>query len=631
MPRTQITDKFGQPLAVGGDERARIWQSRIQAANEYYDIWARKYEVEKLEKYYYGEQWETDVYENAYVPYTSNRFFVAIDVLMPSLLFQNPQFTVKPKPAKADFDLEGAGQRAKLRQDMLNFLFSANQFEWGMELDLALLNSMFAFGLIEVMFTTDWIENPNAGKPVRLSDYETGVAIDEDELIKAPARLPTKEQVVLKRIPSKRFRVTTLDHPNINKCGWFAYWEYYDRRDVEANKNYDTSEWNIITTRSADFTEEEALHEEMEEQVKSGDLVKIWKIFDTRTKTIEYWPEGHDNIIRTRKFKHNPIVPLKFRHRLDTFYPLPLTYNWKSPQDELNDIRETDRVHRRRFVRKFVAAANAFEEEELDKIQFGGDGAIAKTKLADARAALSAMPNADLGAHQFKGSVDAIQDFDNIAGVHAPQRGEVSGGTATETKIVDRRSSIRESRNRVIFAQFLSQIAKLVLLEIKDRTTLDFWIKVGLDQSDDESQLAEIQEQWMKVTKDDLTSDEDFDVDVTVTSLSPVTRQEDKQDFIEFLSIIQQFPILSMSPHLIREAADKLNYRNENVIRVFQKLAQAIMLQQIAQAEGTLQDAISGGAGTGSGQLGQKTVAQNSPNTEEQIRNQLSNQSTQVQ
>lgn len=631
MPRTKIVDKYGNPLAAGGDERALIWQKRIESANEYYDIWAKKFQVEKLEEYYYGHQWEGDVMAGEYKQYTSNRFFVAIDVMMPSMLFQNPRFTVKPKPSKTDWDPDGASARAKMRQDMLNFFFSTHQFDWGIELDLALLNSMFAFGVVEVLFTSDWIENPSAGKPIRLSDYDQYIEKEEDELVKSPARLPIKEQCVLKRIPSKRFRVSTLDHANLNKCSWFAYWEYFDRRDLEANKNYDTSEWNAVTSRSADFTDEEALHEELELQVQSGDLVKIWKIFDQRTKTIEYWPEGHDNIIRTRKIKRNTVVPLKFRHRLDTFYPLPITYNWKSPQDELNDIRETSRIHRQRFKRKYIAAANAFEEEELTKIQYGGDGTIAQSRLADARASLSAMPNADLGAHHFEGDNTTIQDFDNIAGVHAPQRGEVSGGTATESKIIDARAGIRDSRNRVIVAQFIGQIAKIMLQEIEDRTTLDFWIKVGLDQKDDKSQLEEIKDVWQQITKDDLVGDEDFDVDVTVTSMSPITQQEDKSNYIEFLSVLQQFPIISMSPHLIRETADKLNYRNENVLRVFQKLAQAVMLQQLAQAEGTLQDAMSGGAGTGSGQMGQKTVAQNSPNTTEQIRNQLGNQTTSVQ
>lgn len=631
MPRTKLVDSRGMPLASMSDDRARIWQMRLESANEAYDKWAKKYKVEKLEEYYYGEQWQRDVYAGEYEPYVNNRFFIALDVKLPSLIFQNPQFVIKPKPTKQDFDEEGANMRAKLRQDMLNFFFQSNQNDWGIELDLALLNSMFAFGIVEILHTSDWIENPEADKPVLRSDLEQYISEDEDEIVKQPKRVPAKERLVLKYIPSNRFRVSTLSHPNLNKCAWWAYWEYFDVRDLEQNQNYDTSEWNMVTGRSSDYMEDEALRDEMEEQVLAGDLVKVWKIFDNRTKTVEYWPDGHDNIVRTRKFKRNTIVPLKFRHRLKTFYPLPPTYNWLSSQDELNDIKETGRVHRRRYVRKYVVAANAFEEDEINKLQYGGDGAFAESKLPDARAAIAPMPNADLGSQHFEGLQTSTNDFDNIAGISAPQRGEVSGGTATESKIIDQRSSIRESRDRNIVANWFCEIGRIMLQEIKDRTTLDFWIKVTADESDDEAQLSEIQEQWFNVTSDDLKGDEDFDVNVHVTSLSPVAQQQNKSDYIEFLSVLQQFPIVSMSPHLVRETANKLNYRNENVIRVFQKIAQAIMLQQIAQAEGTLQDAIAGGGGTGAGQLGQRSVAQAQPNTQEQITNQIKNQSTRVQ
>lgn len=630
MPKTNIVDSQGRRLSMGEDERARIWQKRISSANEYYDLWSKKYQTEKLEEYYYGKQWEQDL-TNDYEAYVSNRFFVAIDVKMPSLLFQNPRFTVKPRPTKEDFNEEEANERAKLRQDILDFYFDTHRVDWGTELNLSLLDSQFAFGIIEVLFTSDWIENPNAGKPVLLSDISQYVDKEDDEILKQPKRVPVKERAVLKRIPSKRFRVSTLDHANLDKCAWWAYWEYFSVRDLEANENYDTSEWNIITTRSGDFDNETALRDELDKQVEAGDLVKLWKIFDNRAKTVEYWPEGHDNIIRRRSFKRNTIVPLKFRDRLSGFYPLPPTYNWKSPQDELNEVREMARVHRRRFVRKFVAANNAFDDEEFNKLQYGGDGAIAQSKLPDARAAIAAMPNPDLGAQHFEGGATTINDFDNTAGVSAQQRGEAGGKTATESNIIDKRSSIRESRDREIVADWLCSIAKIILQEIKERTTLDFWIKVSAGAADDESQLSEIQENWIKVTRDDLTGDEDFDVEISVTSMSPVTQQEDKARYIEFLSIVQQFPVVAMSPHLIRETANKLNYRNENVIRVMQKIAQAVQLQQLAQAESVLQAAMSGEGESGAGQLGQKTVAQNQPNTTEQIRNQMANQSTQVQ
>ncbi|WP_196301948.1 hypothetical protein, partial [Streptococcus pneumoniae] len=37
---------------------------------------------------------------------------------------------------------------------------------------------------------------------------------------------------------------------------------------------------------------------------------------------------------------------------LDSGYPVPPTYNWRAPQDEINERSERMRVHGRRFNRK---------------------------------------------------------------------------------------------------------------------------------------------------------------------------------------------------------------------------------------------------------------------------------------
>lgn len=623
---TQLVDHRGQPIATLGTELGVLWQQRLKQANDYYDIWANKYQVSQLEEYYYGHQWEHDEdidSRHRYNPYTSNRIFVAIDVKMPGLLFQDPIFSVAPKPSKEEWDEESSSERASLREDVLNYFSTSGFLGLAEEAELAILDAFFRFGVIEVGYSADWIDNPDRGKPLLDSDNET-VTNGTGEIIKQPPRIPQEERIFVKRIPSNRFRVSSLDHQKLKRCDWFGYWEYARTDDILANKNFEVAEFDITSTHQSEFGSPEALRDELDQQVEQGKLTKLWKIWDLRSRQKLYFADGVTKLLRKVPFKRIPIFPLKFRERLHGFYPLPVTYNWMPPQDELNETRETARVHRRRFQRKYIVSEGAFEEEELDKLQYGSDGTIAKTQHNNATTAIAPMPNADLGAQHFEQVAGSVQDFDTIAGTPVTSRQERAGGTATEASIEDKRATIRESRDRVLIAKWFNAIGKEILIQAKEKLTKPFWIKLSQASEDDFSQIDEIEERWEMINSDEL-GDEDFDVNISVSSLSPLVQDQEKRKFIEFLSLLQSFTMISMSPALVRETANKVGYRNSKVLGVFMKWAQAQQLALMAKAEQA------GGAGAGAGKLAQKTVAQGQPQDLEQVRNQIDNPSTQVQ
>ena len=634
MPNTPLVSQ-GKTLATIKDDASQIWGERITQGIEYKKVWDRKYQTDLLEEFYYGHQAE---YHNQlandahHLPYISNRFFVAIDVKMPSLLFQNPSFEIAARPTRSQNFQEDSAERAQLNQDTLNHFFKANVHTWGAELDLAILDSFFRFGVVEVGFTSDWIDNPDAGKPVVESDVE--IDGEDDKIVKNPSRIPVEERMFLKRIPANRFIVSTLDSQRLDRCAWFAYWEYFKVSDLVSNKNYDTDEISIANARSGDnvsgsrFSEHEVLSDELNEQLKSGDLVRLWKVYDLKAKKILYLVDEQNEIIREKSFKRIPIFTLKFRERLHGFYPLPMAFNWISPQLELNETREAMRMHRRRFKRKFLAAEDAFEHEEFQKVQYGDDGVIALVKSGvSPKEALFPVPNADLGSQHLESSVAATNDFDNAAGVTADQRGEARQSgitTATQANILDKKSSIRESRDRVLVANFLCAIGKEVLLQARERLTLPFWIKLSGSKKDDFSLIEEIAEKWEEITSADL-GDEAFDIDILVSSMSPVVNDEEKRKYIEFLSLLTQFPMISSSPALMRVTAEKVGFRDKEALAVLQRMAQAMQAVQLGQLEGAIQE--SGGGGEGGqqqGQVAQGIVAQQTPPDQEEIRNQIS-------
>src|SRR6187401_1936962 len=82
----------------------------------------------------------------------------------------------------------------------------------------------------------------------------------------------------------------------------------------------------------------------------------------------------------------------------------------------------------------------------------------------------------------------------------------------------------------------------------------------------------------------DLDDGYDFKLIVDVSSTSPAQNEVEKRKFIEFVSMLKNFPELSLSPLLIRETAYKIGYRNERVIREIQNAA--LLQMMAAQAQG---------------------------------------------
>ncbi len=113
----------------------------------------------------------------------------------------------------------------------------------------------------------------------------------------------------------------------------------------------------------------------------------------------------------------------------------------------------------------------------------------------------------------------------------------------------------------------------------------------------------------------DLDDGFDFKLLVDVSSTSPAQNEVEKRKYIEFVSMLKNFPELALSPLLIRETAYKVGYRNERVIREMQNAA--LLQMMAAQAQGQPQN------GTGEPQ---RVAEGATPPTQDDTMNQLNNQ-----
>ena len=578
-------------------EKAQAFIQRIRSADKYHEKWADKFKVKACEKYYEGFQWNAPA---NYDPYTINLIFSTVEIKLPSLTFDKPISLIRPKPGRQHWDSEKAFAGAIQKEDILNTFLMDSDNSVPEEIRLAVLDSFFRFGIVEVGFSANYIENPNAGKPVLKND-NTPYSSDTGEILEQPKMIPIEEYNYIKRIPAKCFRVGGIDSFKLSRCNWCGYYEYVRTEDlVAAGKddiinNVESLKW--AGARSEEFLEYD---EDSEDFKNSGDLTKIWHIWDNRAHSKYIIADSQEELLLDKPFNRLPLFPLVFHNRTHGFYPIPPVFNMLSPQNEQNESREMMRVHRRRFVRKYFVDKNKLDDvQEVDKLENGPDGTHIYVN-GNPNEIAAPLQNADLGASASQSMIVSKDDFLIVSGTSAESiLGRGGSDTATEATIIQQRTSIRESGGTKIVARWLASIFKEILLQMKENNVLPYWILKTQDW-----------EQADLTTLDDF----DFEVDIDVSIISPIETERAKKGYMEFLAILNNYPQMSISPDIVREAANIVGYRNEKIIKQFMEMAQIAMIGMIEQGKQNL------------AALSQRQVAKSTPDQQEQITNQLTNQ-----
>jgi hypothetical protein len=591
------------------DELKVKWNHRIKAANNYFERWEQKFDCKQLEKYLEGFQ--TTDFGGNYTPYVLNLFESTFAIKEPSLLFKKPTFYVDPRPSAYDSLSSKAFEWASNATDLLNTISIHPDTGLSSALEMAVIDAVSYFGVVEVQFKTDWMNNPAAG--LDITEYSPEMEEEVPTGEKEPTQIVTKEWIEVKRISAHRFRVGGNDCSTLEKSDWCGYYEYLRVSDLKASNGFkNLAAVTFSGSRSDEYTSD---YNEDENQVElKGDLIKVWKIWDNKTQQFFMMTDGENIVIYEEDFERLPLFDLRFKKRRKGWYPVPYSYSWKSPQDEINETREQVRSARRRAKRVWTMKDGNMVPDEMDKITSGPDGTIAISTVDD--------PLRPVQYPQLDSSIGLTlqvskDDFNLASGTSAEQRGESDRTTATQASIIDQRATIRDNREKEKVAEWVCKIGFEILKQFKN-FTLPFMIRVAHDVGGFFTDVPDIQAEWKAITSEDLGNIE-YQVDITVESLSPVANDQEKRKFMEFLAIISQYSIISTHPDLIMEAGYRVGYKNIKVIKAFQ---QAAILQMVGQMGGA--PGMEGG--NPNDNMAQQTTQQMQPPTQTQIQNQLDGQ-----
>ncbi len=584
---------------VSDKERVAAWDKRVAASTKnVYEKWEEKFSCDMLEEYYYGQQWQGESAEWNQRKYVINIFYPSINIARPSMLFSLPKYKVTPRPTRIDDPMSDVEARAKLQEDTLNTYVQSPQLGFAMETGLAVLDGQFRFGVVQVGYTADFIDNPNAGKPV-LRDDEAMLDSDGAPVLEANVRLKS-EGLFYKWIPGKTWRVSEKSHNRTSSCDWVGYFEWHLIDDLKANKRYKNTT-TIQATGKAKGSPDDAQASD-DEKANSG-MVKTWFLWDIRGKKRYVFAQGGEKFFLEESFKFLPFACLKFDERLGEWLPLPPTYNWVHPQNELNDTREMQRVHRGRAIRRYLRKKGGIDQDEFDKlvncedmtcIEVNGDPSTVMLPVQDApldRAAYANIPQ-------------TLDDFVRISGISGEEQQIADSQTATQANLIALAGKVREASRRLIVAQWLSELGRVTLLTLRENMALPFWIKTSIDPSSPlaAQEAQEVALLWKQIVTDQL-GDIDNDITVDITSLSPIAQEQERDSWLAFLQLIinpQLGAVLSQSPTLLRKTAGMFNIHNERDIQEVSKAMEAAAMM-FAQAQAQQMAAKSGGGGTGPG------------------------------
>lgn len=594
--------------------QASVILEKLEKAEKVYKDWTCKFSCTDLAEYYEGAQLPPG--EDGYV---TNLFYSTYQVKEPNIVFHQPIFNCTPRPWQYQFDASNAMNQAQLATDVLNSFVVHKKTKFPRNILTAILDSGSHFGVVEVGYDATWKRNPNAGKPVSIRDVTDQVS--EAKIVEEPALIPQSEWIYVKRIPPENFRVSRNNNTiALDECDWVGYYDFIRVEDVK-DKTPGFRNFETIAELSLKMVQGYSMQEvgNLVGEDIMVDNIKVFKFWDLRQK--KFFIVGCETgyVHYDEKFKRLPLFDLRFTPRRNSWYPIPFFFNWKSPQDEYNEARTQMRNARRRSKRIYTALMDAVDQEEKDKLITGPDGTIVDIKRDGAIQPLQNPPLDSTVAASLQISKD---DFNIVSATTSETRGQADRTTATQADITNARAQVRETSEKEIVAEWLQRIAYEILLTVSEQMTLPMWVKNVTGQPMWLQNYADMEGMWNQVSPLDLR-DADFEIAVDVDNLSPLASQKAGDDFLRFLAVLTQYPILSMNPILIQEAAFKLGYRNGPVIQAFQQAAMAAIATQAMQSQPGQDGQMQLGPASNASQ---KTAEQMQPPNQAQIENQIAAQ-----
>ena len=399
----------------------------------------------------------------------------------------------------------------------------------------------------------------------------------------------------IKHIPSNQLLMSVSDKPNVEDNDWVGYWEDLPLEDVKASKAYTGTE--NLRPGGVDTEDEKTKRvREMDEAMGTAERIRIYKIWDLRTKERLVLAHGHDKFLLRSKFKRLPLHFLRFDIDPYHFWPYPPIYSKLGPQDEYNQSREYIRRERISRVGRYTYDEDAVEAEQARKFESN------ELNIMIPRKAGTSQPIEPVQQPSYSG--EAIQaltlsdkEFQDVGGVGGDARVSQQA-TATQAKIAAVKNQSQDNADRMIVSSWLSSITKELLELAIDHMVLAQWVAINVapDSQYAPMEAQRVAQNYQQVTAQKLAAASNmvqWDLTVDMESLSPVSEEEKFQKWMQGLSFIGNpgmAMVFAYAPDLLKYTLQLMGLRSareqEMILNAMGQMVQAQQAQAQAAAAG---------------------------------------------
>jgi hypothetical protein len=472
---------------------------------------------------------------------------------------------------------------------------------------LPLLEAQWSIGCVEVGYSASFADAPNAERPELKEQKDTKVnkkAPDsilglndlDDEIESLKSRIT--EKFYVKHIPAHQLLCSASDFPLVEKNDWMGYWEDVALSDVKATKAYD----NTDTLKASVPGDEKRAEDVKEAEAKMGEpeKVRLYKLWNLRTKERLVIAENHEKYLLQEAFKRFPLKYLRFDVDPKHFFPRPPILNKLNVQDDYNRGREFVRLTMKGRVPRFTVDRNLIASDDMKKLESGEHGMYVFQDGGNGVSAIMPVQQPNLSDSAIQSLTLSDKEFEDVGGVGGDARTSQEA-TATQAKIAAVKSQVADSFDRGIVADWLASICDELLRLAIDNMNVDQIVAMNVAPDSLYSQqiAMDVAQTFKKINAETLGRAETgmtWSVQIDVESLSPVSEEEAFQKWMQGLTLIgnpQMARLFSVSPDLLKMTLEKMGIRSardqEMIITGLQKMVQQEMevMRQQAMAGGS--------------------------------------------
>lgn len=637
----------GEPIAQTKEDQDKadrlktyeLWKGRATRARALRADWEREYEVERCERYFLGQQSGAGKKKGG--P-TFNRFRATLRTQKPNLFYTNPKFFVRAKPGQS----MGEETIAAVGEGVLEAI-GTQDGNLKNAASLALWQSFFRVGVLKTCYDPKMEPNPKAGDPIpmmmgdQVMNDEAGNPVPmldplTNEIITEPDEVLTDEAYRYEYVDAKCMLLPD-EGPDQSKWTWIGEEVTVDLEDAKQDSRFPQDLRNKLVSNTTERTD--ASKRNAKRAPEGDDKLKYCEVYDIRHKRLLIWADGQDF---DEFLVYGPVPNGVEDHPYSLLvlgdpilgpdpspWPVPYTYSWLDPQDEYNINRKQVQNAAKRAARKLYYDEGTFSTpDEMAKATSSDD--LIFVKVNDIKNIPISPQESPLSVDVYKAVQMGDQDWRFITGTTGARAGVGDNGTATESTFTERAANLRDTDTQDAVNDWLSSAGRKMLQLVKDTLTIDMWIKLR-GWSDSEfvkflekktgmpgAQLMLIDQQFpgfkdmlkerigkekvQQITREDLTFE--ADVQVVPGSARPRNLENERAAWLEFLTLLGQFPQLGLSKELLKETAAKYDGMiTERMVEEINALAMQ-MIQVNANQAGRSQGGNENGGGASSSTAG---------------------------